>query len=108
MSKLCDPDINMIVLPGCKTPEPSIRQMIYHWYDSNGIGSEQSKLFTDQYLSEQNEICTAALDRVREEAREEALREAMIALAQGPIGDGKLRERSAAIAALITKDQANG
>lgn len=50
----------------------------------------------------------AALDRIRQEARQQALREAMIALSQGPVGDGKLRERSAAIADLITKDKTDG
>lgn len=50
----------------------------------------------------------AALDRIRQEARQQALQEAMIALSQGPVGDGKLRERSAAIAALITKDKTDG
>ena len=56
-ARLCDPDTNMIVLPGCKTPEPSIRQMIYHYYESHGCGSQQSKLFTEQYIVAQDEIC---------------------------------------------------
>lgn len=61
MAKLCDPDINMIMLPGCKTPEPSIRHMVYHYYDSHGMGSQQSKLFTEQYLAEQDAICQKSI-----------------------------------------------
>lgn len=61
MPRLCDPDINMITLPGCNTPEPSIRDMIYQYYDRNGMGSQQSRLFTEQYIQAQDEICQESI-----------------------------------------------
>lgn len=60
MAKLCDPDINMITLPGCTTPEPSIRFMIFHYYKSHGVGHRESEVLADQYISEQDRICQAA------------------------------------------------
>lgn len=61
MARLCDPDINMIMLPGCSSPEPSIRHMVYHYYDSHGMGSQKSKLLTEQYLAEQDAICQKSI-----------------------------------------------
>ena len=65
MTKLCDPDINMIKLAGCSTPEPSIRHMIYQYYERSGMGSEQSKVFTDQYIDAQDVICQTAIAKKR-------------------------------------------
>lgn len=66
MARLCDPDINMIKLRGCLTPEPSIRDMVYHYYSSCGMGSQQSKEFTEDYLAQQDAICQESFNNKRQ------------------------------------------
>jgi len=62
MAKLCDPDIDMITLAGCNEPEPSIRHMIYMYYDRAGMGSQQSREFTEELLLKNDAICQNSLN----------------------------------------------
>lgn len=61
MARLCDPDINIIVLKGCTSPEPAIRDMIVHYYESHGFSMKEACDITTELLSEHNEICNKSL-----------------------------------------------
>lgn len=60
MAKLCDPDIDMIVLPGCTSPEPSIRAIMVSYY-AEFLSETEAVQTTDDYINAQNEICQSAL-----------------------------------------------
>jgi len=60
MARLCDPDINMITLSGCSSPEPAIRDMIVHYYISHGLSRNEAYDSMIELLSEHDAICKAS------------------------------------------------
>lgn len=59
---LCDPDIDMIVLGGCKSgPEPSIRSMLIAYYMDRGFSRVTATTIVTELLEKQDEICQQSL-----------------------------------------------
>lgn len=57
MARLCDPDINMITIGECSSPEPAIRDMIIYYYVSHGLTRNQAFDAVVELLSKHDEIC---------------------------------------------------
>lgn len=60
MARLCDPDINMIVLDGCTRPEPAIKDMIVHYYVANGLTRSEAFDAMVELVSKHDDICKAS------------------------------------------------
>ena len=61
MAKLCDPDINMIIMPGCVVPETSIREMVVDYYRRHGPWPDRADQYAAEYINANDEICQLSL-----------------------------------------------
>ena len=61
MAKLCDPDIDMVFLDGANSPEPSIREMIIHYYVTNDFGRLEAADMARELIEIHDHICKKAL-----------------------------------------------
>ena len=56
MAKLLDPDIDIVIVRGSTTPEPSIRSMIKHYYQSHGCSRMDADSLARELIEKHNEI----------------------------------------------------
>lgn len=56
MARLCDPDINMITLDGCESPEPAIRDMVVAYYISGGLSRNKAFDAMIELLTKHDEL----------------------------------------------------